>query len=120
MASFLLRYISFIPFLYSLHQNILRILTDLEKGGGTRTKSTYTSKLPISAKLAPSFHQCIVPYLMYRLHSNKQFTNSHTFKAAFIEFIAYQVFNFVIMRVFLYSPFVSSMDNTGRMDRFTW
>ncbi|CAI6355197.1 unnamed protein product [Macrosiphum euphorbiae] len=62
----------------------------------------------------------VVPYLMYRLHSNKQFTNSHTFKAAFIEFIAYQVFNFVIMRVFLYSPFVSSMDNTGRMDRFTW
>jgi len=60
MASFLLRYISFIPFLYSLHQNILLILTDLEKGGGTRTKSTYTSKLPISAKLAPSSHQCIV------------------------------------------------------------
>jgi len=62
----------------------------------------------------------VVPYLMFRLHSNKNFTNSDTCKAAFIEFIAYQVFNFVIMRVFLYSPFVSTMDNTGRLDRFTW
>ncbi|XP_022180064.1 putative Dol-P-Glc:Glc(2)Man(9)GlcNAc(2)-PP-Dol alpha-1,2-glucosyltransferase isoform X1 [Myzus persicae] len=62
----------------------------------------------------------VVPYLMYRLHSNKQLINGHTFKAAFIEFIAYQVFNFVIMRIFLYSPFVSTMDNTGRLDRFTW
>lgn len=62
----------------------------------------------------------VVPYLMYRLHINKQFINSHTFKAAFIEFVAYQVFNFIIMRVFLYSPFVSTMDNTGRLDRFTW
>ncbi|XP_026818468.1 putative Dol-P-Glc:Glc(2)Man(9)GlcNAc(2)-PP-Dol alpha-1,2-glucosyltransferase [Rhopalosiphum maidis] len=62
----------------------------------------------------------VVPYLMYRLHSNKHSANNHTFKAAFIEFIAYQVFNFIIMRIFLYKPFVSTMDNTGRLDRFTW
>ncbi|CAH1731302.1 uncharacterized protein LOC126553539 [Aphis gossypii] len=62
----------------------------------------------------------VVPYLMYRLHSNTHFINNHAFKAAFIEFIAYQVFNFFIMRVFLYSPFISTMDNTGRLDRFTW
>jgi len=62
----------------------------------------------------------VVPYLMYRLHSNKQFINTHSLKAAFIEFIAYQVFNFIIMRVFLYNSFVSTMDNTGRLDRFTW
>lgn len=62
----------------------------------------------------------VVPYLMYRLHSNHNFINSYTFKAAFIEFIVYQIFNFVVMRIFLYSPFVSTMDNTGRLDRFTW
>lgn len=62
----------------------------------------------------------VVPYLMYRLHSVKNDINNNTFKAALIEFIAYQICNFVIIWVFLYRPFISTMDNTGRIDRFTW
>ncbi|XP_025413300.1 putative Dol-P-Glc:Glc(2)Man(9)GlcNAc(2)-PP-Dol alpha-1,2-glucosyltransferase isoform X2 [Sipha flava] len=62
----------------------------------------------------------VVPYLMYKLHSNRNITNSNTFKAAIFEFITYQMCNFVIMWVFLYHPFTSTMDKTGRLDRFTW
>lgn len=62
----------------------------------------------------------VVPYLIFRLHSNECVMNSYSLKAALIEFIAYQVLNFVIMWVFLYRPFISTMDNTGRLDRFTW
>lgn len=63
----------------------------------------------------------VVPYLMYRLHSNRYYNNkSNNLKAALFEFIAYQVCNIVIMWVFLYRPFISTMDKTGRLDRFTW
>lgn len=62
----------------------------------------------------------VVPYLMYRLHTNRNEINSFTIKSALIEFTAYQICNFVIMWIFLYRPFVSTMDNTGRIDRFTW
>lgn len=62
----------------------------------------------------------VVPYLMYRLHSNRNISDGNTLKAAIFEFITYQMCNFVIMWVFLYRPFTSTMDNTGRLDRFTW
>lgn len=62
----------------------------------------------------------VVPYLMYRLHSNIIQMNSSTIKSALIEFTAYQICNFVIMWIFLCRPFISTMDNTGRIDRFTW
>lgn len=61
----------------------------------------------------------VVPYLMYRLHSNRNIDN-YIFKAALIEFIYYQICNFFIMWIFLYRPFVSTMDDTSRLDRFTW
>lgn len=62
----------------------------------------------------------VVPYLMYRLHSDRNNSNSNTLKAALIEFGTYQSCNFIIMWIFLYRPFVSTMDNTKRLDRFTW
>lgn len=62
----------------------------------------------------------IVPYFIFRLHCNEHVLNSYSLKAALFEFIAYQVFNSIIMWIFLYRPFVSTMDNTGRIDRFTW
>lgn len=61
----------------------------------------------------------VVPYLMYRLHSNQN-VDSYIFKAALIEFISYQICNFFILWIFLYRPFISTMDDTGRLDRFTW
>lgn len=62
----------------------------------------------------------VVPYLMYRLHSYKNNSYCYNLKAAIVEFIAYQLCNFVILWIFLYRPFVSTMDYTGRLDRFTW
>lgn len=62
----------------------------------------------------------VVPYLMYRLHCDKKSSNNYTLNAAIFEFIAYQICNLAIMWVFLYRPFISTMDNTGRLDRFTW
>lgn len=63
----------------------------------------------------------VVPYLMYRLHSNMTCTNdNYTLKAALAEFVAYQIVNIVVMWIFLYRPFTSTMDDTGRLDRFTW
>lgn len=62
----------------------------------------------------------VVPYLMYKLHTVNNNINNNTLKAALTEFIAYQICNFVIIWVFLYWPFISTMDNTGRIDRFTW
>lgn len=61
----------------------------------------------------------VVPYLMYRLHCDIKNSN-YTLSAAIFEFITYQICNFAIMWVFLYRPFISTMDNTGRLDRFTW
>ncbi|XP_050530027.1 uncharacterized protein LOC126899303 [Daktulosphaira vitifoliae] len=60
----------------------------------------------------------VVPFLFYRLHTDAY--NSNTSKMAFFEFIIYQFINIVIMWIFLYRPFISTMDNSGRLDRFTW
>lgn len=62
----------------------------------------------------------VVPYLMYRLHCDISNLNSYSLKVALIEFIAYQVCNFIILWIFLYRPFISTMDSSGRLDRFTW
>jgi len=63
----------------------------------------------------------VVPYLMYRLHSNTNNTDCYVrLRMALFEFIAYQTCNLFVMWVFLYRPYISTMDNTGRLDRFTW
>lgn len=90
----------------------------------TLTQSSIANKLAFwivtPLILCPQFllepRYFVAPYLMYRLHSLKY----NNFKAALFEFISYQCFNFVIMWVFLYRPFISTMDNTGRLDRFAW
>jgi len=61
----------------------------------------------------------VVPYIMFKLHSDKN-NKSFTLKVATVEFVIYQICNCFIMWVFLYRPFVSTMDDTGRIDRFTW
>lgn len=94
----------------------------------TLTRSSIAYKLAFwivtSLVLCPQYllepRYFVVPYLMYRLHSNRNSTESNTLKAALFEFISYQVCNFVIMWVFLYRPFTSTMDKSGRLDRFTW
>lgn len=63
----------------------------------------------------------VVPYLVYRLHGgDADDGTTDALKTAVVEFVAYQVCNFLVMWVFLYRPFVSTMDDTGRLDRFTW
>lgn len=62
----------------------------------------------------------VVPYLMFRLHSHIDNTDRYNFRAAVAEFFSYQVCNCIIMWIFLYRPFISTMDDTGRLDRFTW
>lgn len=77
--------------------------------------------LLLSAQFLLEPRYFVVPYLMYRLHSSINcINNNYTLKAALVEFLAYQIINIVIMWIFLYRPFISTMDNTGRLDRFTW
>lgn len=92
----------------------------------TQTSITYklaywvVTPLVICAQFLLEPRYFVVPYLMYRLHSYKNNSYPYNLKAAIAEFITYQLCNFIILWVFLYRPFISTMDNTGRLDRFTW
>jgi len=79
-----------------------------------------TTPLLLCAQFLLEPRYFVVPYLMYRLHCDKNSSNNYTLNAAIFEFIAYQICNLAIMWVFLYRPFISTMDDTGRLDRFTW
>jgi len=63
----------------------------------------------------------VVPYLVYRLHGGDADDGTAGARvAAVVELVAYQACNFLVMWTFLYRPYVSTMDDTGRLDRFTW
>lgn len=94
----------------------------------TLTRSSIAHKLAFwivtPLVLCPQFllepRYFVVPYLMFRLHCHINDTDRYTLRAAVVEFISYQVCNCIVMWIFLYRPFISTMDNTGRLDRFTW
>ncbi|XP_050426079.1 dol-P-Glc:Glc(2)Man(9)GlcNAc(2)-PP-Dol alpha-1,2-glucosyltransferase [Adelges cooleyi] len=62
----------------------------------------------------------VVPYLVYRLYTDGNEYNNITCKMAVFEFVMYSCLNLIIMSIFLYRPFTSTMDDSGRLDRFTW
>lgn len=115
--SIFLRYLPVPLYVYSLYFMNLKL-----KQSSIVYKSAYWIVTPLilcgQFLLEPRYF--VVPYLMYRLHTNINNINSYALKAAFVEFISYQIINIGIMWIFLFRPFISTMDNTGRLDRFTW